>query len=619
MIFDEKYLGTREDDDTASRACAWACRVTGGMAWPVACTWVAAPASCPGKRRVGRPRPLPRARATRGEDETASTNGRSSSSSWKDVERFGRAGEDYLFALGDRSASVSTEVGARNGMIDDVFAGTANTKFNLGADSDLASGELRYRPTVRQLKNIKIDGHHVPPRFLDKVALHIAKNALADANGPWKGGHVPLVCEVPLILGIWGPKGCGKSFNVELCLRALGANCVVMSAGELEDQLAGVPGRTIRERYVTASQTSANSGALTCLVINDVDAGAGFFKNTQNTVNSQMVIGTLMNICDHPDRVSVGGTGDYAQNENPLRRVPIIVTGNDLSTLYAPLLRDGRMDKFCWAPNRDEICEVVFATFTECGLSRTDAVTLVDHFPLQKSVDFFGAIHAKTVDDAVLRWTKTFTGTNCENDSLRSRDSRKRTQNVSLTEALFANPRRRQTLPGFSGEETTGQDADSRKVTLAKLIKLGDEIALEQTHVNNNRLVEAYMPGVAGDAFKNENVKVTSIENRQKGEARRRRQTATAETTFLASVAYRRIAEEAREALEKANAENPTELITMLSPAERAERVNKRLAERTAADNRNAGGWTVMDGGVTSEKSVTESRAYDAFDDMDWG
>jgi hypothetical protein len=34
--------------------------------------------------------------------------------------------------------------------------------------------------------------------------------------------------------------------------------------------------------------------------------------------------------------------GDYNQ------RVPIIVTGNDFATLYAPLIRDGRMEKYYW-------------------------------------------------------------------------------------------------------------------------------------------------------------------------------------------------------------------------------------------------------------------------------
>ena len=111
--------------------------------------------------------------------------------------------------------------------MDDVFAGTAHAKFNLGADADIASGELRYRPELRQLRNVVIDGNHVPPRFLDRVALHIAKNALVDTNGPWSDGSFdakpPLNGEVPLVLGVWGPKGAGKSYNLELCLRALNA------------------------------------------------------------------------------------------------------------------------------------------------------------------------------------------------------------------------------------------------------------------------------------------------------------------------------------------------------------------------------------------------------------
>jgi hypothetical protein len=44
----------------------------------------------------------------------------------------------------------------------------------------------------------------------------------------------------------------------------------------------------------------------------------------QVTVNNQIVIGTLMNICDDPNHVSIGAgwrEGDH------IRRVPIIVTG----------------------------------------------------------------------------------------------------------------------------------------------------------------------------------------------------------------------------------------------------------------------------------------------------
>ena len=59
---------------------------------------------------------------------------------------------------------------------------------------------------------------HAPPccRFLEKVALHIAKNFLMDA------GAFDNMCRTPLILGIWGGKGQGKSFQTELCFKKLG-------------------------------------------------------------------------------------------------------------------------------------------------------------------------------------------------------------------------------------------------------------------------------------------------------------------------------------------------------------------------------------------------------------
>ena len=54
-------------------------------------------------------------------------------------------------------------------------------------------------------------------------------------------------------------------------------------------------------------------------------------------------------------KVSVGKA--WAEGDK-VARVPIIVTANDLSVLYAPLLRDGRMDKFYWEPQPSELAQV---------------------------------------------------------------------------------------------------------------------------------------------------------------------------------------------------------------------------------------------------------------------
>jgi hypothetical protein len=49
------------------------------------------------------------------------------------------------------------------------------------------------------------------------------------------------------------------------------------------------------------------------------------------------------------------------QEEIP--RVPVVCTGNDFSTLYAPLIRDGRMEKFYWAPTREDRIGVAMGIF----------------------------------------------------------------------------------------------------------------------------------------------------------------------------------------------------------------------------------------------------------------
>lgn len=86
-----------------------------------------------------------------------------------------------------------------------------------------------------------------------------------------------------------------------------------------------------------------------------------------------------MNLCDRPTEVV---TGEYWVDKQ-IPRVPIIVTGNDLSRLYAPLIRDGRMDKFYWQPDRSEMTQMLLRLFEADGLSQIECEGLVDAFPDQ--------------------------------------------------------------------------------------------------------------------------------------------------------------------------------------------------------------------------------------------
>jgi AAA+ superfamily predicted ATPase len=159
----------------------------------------------------------------------------------------------------------------------------------LGHQSDIADGSLRHDWEFRQFNNI-VGDYYVAPRFLDAIAMHIVKNFLLDQ------GSFDAVTRVPLILGIWGGKGQGKSFQTELAFKKLGVEAVVMSAGELESERAGEPGKMIRERYRKAAEMSRVRGRLSCLLINDLDAGVGRFENTQVGAREQLHL--TRHLCD---------------------------------------------------------------------------------------------------------------------------------------------------------------------------------------------------------------------------------------------------------------------------------------------------------------------------------
>ena len=228
--------------------------------------------------------------------------------------------------------------------------------------------------------------YFVSPRFLDKIAVHVTKNFL----------NIPGV-KVPLILGVHGKKGEGKSFQCELAFEKMGVEAVFMSAGELESPDAGDPARLIRLRYREAAELSRVRGRIAVLMINDIDAGMGRVDQfTQYTVNTQLVAGTLMNIADNPTNVQLPGSYD----SEPVQRIPIIVTGNDFATLYAPLVRDGRMEKFYWEPDRADRIGIVGGIFATDGVAQPQIEQLVDNFPNQ-SIDFFSALHSRLFDEQV--------------------------------------------------------------------------------------------------------------------------------------------------------------------------------------------------------------------------
>ncbi|MFB2771681.1 ribulose bisphosphate carboxylase small subunit [Pelatocladus sp. BLCC-F211] len=291
--------------------------------------------------------------------------------------------------------------------------------------------------------------YYIPPGFLDKLAVHITKNFL----------DIPGV-RVPLILGIHGRKGEGKSFQCELVFEKMGVEVTHISGGELESPDAGDPARLIRLRYRETAELIKVRGKMCVIMINDLDAGAGRFdEGTQYTVNTQLVNATLMNIADNPTDVQLPGSYDAT----PLHRVPIIVTGNDFSTLYAPLIRDGRMEKFYWEPDRDDKIGIVGGIFSEDGLSQREIEQLVDTF-LNQSIDFFSALRSRIYDEQIRKFIHDI---GIESVSMR------------VVNSLEGPPQFKK--PNFS---------------LSHLIEMGNFIVGEQQRVQNSQLVTEYNRGL---------------------------------------------------------------------------------------------------------------------------
>jgi len=272
-------------------------------------------------------------------------------------------------------------------MVDSKFQGG----FGQGGTHNAIMSSTDYQSQGQRSFDNMLDDFYISPSFLDKLTLHVAKNFL----------ELPKI-KVPLILGIWGGKGQGKTFQTSLAYKKLDIAPIVMSAGELESGNAGEPAKLVRQRYREASDV-VKKGKMCSLFINDLDAGAGRMGgSTQYTVNNQMVNATLMNIADNPTNVQL--PGNYQVEEIP--RVPVVATGNDFSTLYAPLIRDGRMEKFYWNPSREDRIGVALGIFKEDNVTRQDIEMLVDQFPGQ-SIDFFGALRARVYDDVIRQWIDT--------------------------------------------------------------------------------------------------------------------------------------------------------------------------------------------------------------------
>ena len=239
------------------------------------------------------------------------------------------------------------------------------------------------------IQTINTNNVYISERFRQTVILHILKNRLRHAE-----------VQVPLLLGVHGPSGEGKTFQLEYILKNMGVKRFLISGGQLDNNISGQAAHFVRSTYIRASE-SVRGGecSLAVMLVNDVDTGLGAWGSTASYTISQMnVFGELMHLVDYPGMVEGKET----------LRIPIIITGNDFTKLYDPLVRAGRMTAFEWIPNAEERYKIVNRIFPE--LTDAESARLVDELhtrlegQLPKNMQvlpiaFFTHLRANLLDD----------------------------------------------------------------------------------------------------------------------------------------------------------------------------------------------------------------------------
>jgi SpoVK/Ycf46/Vps4 family AAA+-type ATPase len=177
--------------------------------------------------------------------------------------------------------------------------------------------------------------HVIPARFQHELDQHLVFNFVG--TGSW-----------PLVLGVFGRPGDGKSFQVRTHLERRGVLVVSINAADLESDRAGQPGKLVLARYEDAGHRTSE-GMPAALIVDDFDTTVGEWEHSTSTVNHQQVLAQLMHLADSPTQAA----------NTALHRVPVFITGNDLSKIYPPLRRPGRMRPFFWLPTEAERQEVV--------------------------------------------------------------------------------------------------------------------------------------------------------------------------------------------------------------------------------------------------------------------
>ncbi len=219
------------------------------------------------------------------------------------------------------------------------------------------SEELGFDPCVKIIS--RFSEHYksmiVPERFYTRILCHTLSHYLNNNH----------FFEPPIFLAIEGNAGEGKTSQAIASCTQRGITVLYISGASLSGSHESDAKNKLEQAYNRAVQLK-KQGNLVVIIIDDFHKSIAIESaNIGRTVNTNLLVGYMMNLAE-----STGET-----------QVPIILTANDTSDIYAPLLRLGRADIFKWQPTISEKKETV----------RRILNTFVDFSSNKEFDDFFDA------------------------------------------------------------------------------------------------------------------------------------------------------------------------------------------------------------------------------------
>jgi SpoVK/Ycf46/Vps4 family AAA+-type ATPase len=186
----------------------------------------------------------------------------------------------------------------------------------------------------------------IPKEFRDQILLHFYR--LDHKDSLYKS------LLAPRILCIEGAPGIGKSSQLRQVLREMGSAFQVADASSFGGRYENDPVRQMSELLRSLEDCHVQGESRPTLVIDDADLSLGRNEATQYTVNTQLTTGWLMSLADEVYAPA------FTENAPA-----IIITGNNLASVYSPLLRQGRAKHYLYQPSKQDIKEILVPIVSE--------------------------------------------------------------------------------------------------------------------------------------------------------------------------------------------------------------------------------------------------------------